>query len=436
MLFYRRRTKKDNTDLIKYLKSNLHLVEDQLPTLSVMFEELVGPNAIFGKPKKPHTKVSLVQILKYLLQVSPHMFLGTLDRIYSTAYYNEYMAGSLTNISFVPAAALKNALCFEAILADVVIQIRQHIYQIEFRISNEHMALRFARLESPKRNIVLMFNMNTKLGISEKREKRIFECEEESIYLEKEDANLRINSYIFQSNKSTLKIDIRELQLLNLDVADVRKYKMYNLLPLTLLRYKVKIDTLARNPLITNAEKRDGLRQIKKNFLAQSRRISDQIARLDAEESDLLMIKIGLGELIEYFDNMYFGNMLKESGDLAMAFESEYAQLLAAAREAKLEAAYAMSNMAKIQLDATARINEAATELTTAQIAIEEAKIEATLAKQEARDMKTKLAEAEATGVKKVAKNLLMAKLDLKLIATSTGLPVREIKKLQNQLKI
>ncbi|ONI43695.1 hypothetical protein AN641_09275 [Candidatus Epulonipiscioides gigas] len=272
----------------------------------------------------------LEEILKHLFNSSPKMFLGTIDYLFTTNYLTEYFNGILTDdeITFLSTDFVRKTISFEVLKADVIIQIKNYIYQIEFQTSNDNMAIRLVRY-APEFGI-------TNSNYSQKKQVYEFEIPHQAvIYLEQNKNNPLSNNYeLLQDGKVLTHITIPNIKIWSLDEQAVYKHKIYLLLPVLIFKYRLMFEKAQRD--------KDILNQLKEDFLCDVKQTLINLSKLykDLNPQDIDIIKFTLGEFVLYFDNIYFENQIKMSGEFRMTFTEEilgYREEINKARQAALE---------------------------------------------------------------------------------------------------
>ncbi len=258
-------------------------------------------------------RVKLDSILKKLFDASPAMVLGTIDDLYSTSYRNQYINGQLTDedIVFLSTDFIRDTFRYEVLRADIVIKIKDYYYQIELQTSYDNMTIRFARYGL---EIGIRFHeRDPETGII-----KIPIPEQSVIYLENNKTNNFPNHYeLWWQNKKVATIEVRELKLWELEMQDIFQRKLYNLLPLLIFSYRLKLIEVGDNV--------EELDKLKNSFLEDARGILKKTKLLDNEikDTDIDIIISVVGELITYFDNVFFNGTIKREGEFDMVWTEQ-----------------------------------------------------------------------------------------------------------------
>ncbi|OOO00731.1 MAG: hypothetical protein ATN35_01110 [Epulopiscium sp. Nele67-Bin004] len=294
-------------------------LKDLIRALEPIFDTNESISHLLGIPEKKVKKlgqrdrVKLDAILKRLFESSPRMFLGTIDDLYKTNYRNQYLSGELTDadITFLSTEAIRDTFRFEVLRADIVIKIKDSYYQIELQTSHDNMAIRFARygLEIGINNL----SINPETGVY-----KIQIPEQSVIFLENNKNNPRPNHYeIWWKNEKVAGIQVKELKLWELNIQDVFNRKLYNLLPILIFEYRLKLSEVENIP--------SELEHLKNSFLSDTKNILSQISLLTDEiaDRDIDLVISVLGELIMYFDSSFFGGSIERIGEFKMTFSEQ-----------------------------------------------------------------------------------------------------------------
>ncbi len=366
-------------------------------------EEVANALGITVKQVKKYSqreKIQLDGLLKRLFQCSPILFLGTIDYLYKTNYYNEYVNGDLTNedISFEGGEFIRETFLFEIIRADSIIKIKDSIYQIEFQTSNDNMAIRLLRYG-------IEYGIHNK-KITKEGLLQITIPEQSVIFLEENKSNPNSNSYelIWQNNSLGI-IEVKTLKLWELELEEALENKLYNLVPILIFKYR---------SLLNNAKSQEEIDALKQSLLEQTRIILEKFYNPISDQIpyDINLLICVLGDLISYFDTVYFEHSIEKVGEFTMTFTKFIQDLkeeFAAEKEAQLK---------KLTAEKEAQLKKLTAEKDT-QLKKLTAEKEAQL---------KKLTAEKDTQLFNAAKNLLAMGMDFDLVASTMNLPIETVK--------
>ncbi len=260
----------------------------------------------------------------------------------------------------------------------MIIKIKDNVYHIEFQTDYRNMAIRLARYG-------LEYGIHNKV-IDEKTKTHQFPIPEQAvIYLEYSSDVPRNNNYEFiYKGKSVVSIEVTNLNIWEFEMEKMLDKKLYNLVPILIFKYRVA--------LVKAKDNKEELEQIKNNFLTETREIMTQVNRLDSdikdnEDKDLIIAV--LGELITYFDTVFFDGEIKRRGDFEMTWTEEVKGWRQKINEAEAKA---------------------------------EAKVKARI--------EAKATQAKTETLLEMAKKLLAKGMDIDFVVETTGLSVDEVTKL------
>ncbi|OON95954.1 MAG: hypothetical protein ATN31_10290 [Candidatus Epulonipiscioides saccharophilum] len=406
-------TTKDNAEDLKDLVRVLEKLFDNNKAIAQFLDidktiaHLLNISEDKVKKLSNRENAKLDAIMKKLFETSPRMFLGTIDNLYETNYRQQYLTGRLvdSDIKFLPTEFVRETFRFEMLKADISLQIKNNYYQIEIQTSHDNMAIRFARygLEIGLKNCTT----NPETGAW-----KIELPEQSVIYLENNQNNPKSNDYeLWWRNEKLATIQVKDLKIWELDIDDMLDKKLYNLLPMSIFQYRIQLKKAT-----SNKEKQ----KIKNEFLKKAKQILKKAKALSTKlvDGDIDLIITVLGELINYFDTRFFNGSIERLGEFKMTFTEE------------------------IQSYRT-RINTAKAEGKAEGLA--EGKAEGLaegLEKGKAEGLAEGLEKGEATGEAKgrvnekieIAKNSLKKGFEIDVIMEITGLPEKELKKLQAEI--
>lgn len=309
--------------LLQILHTKLSTTDqDKLSYLLPIFETIfkstevtanfLGISQSVAKNLSPSIISKLNQILTTLFQTSPRMFLGTLDYLYETDYLDRYLSAEITDahIHFLSLDFLKDTICFEVFVADMIIQIQDAIYQIKFQTRPKYMAIHIAKY--PLQAAITKLTFNSIEGAY------AYELPVQAyIYLEESPYIVSAMQNLYKSNLTT---NVKELLFWQCSISQIFEYKMYNLLPLMIFQFRVKL-------LNSSLETPD----LRKSFVSQVNQILEQFPQLanEVSDKDMAIAKLSLYQLIEYFDYVYFDNTISKCDELDAAFNTATADNVA-----------------------------------------------------------------------------------------------------------
>ncbi len=288
--------------------------EDESDVISV----LMGMTQKQLKKLSSRERIKLDAMLKRLFHSSPRMFLGTIDDLFGTNYREEFINGTLTedDIVHLSTEAIRETFRFEVIRTDIVIKIRNNYYHIEFQTQHENMSIRMARYG-------LELGINNHFINPDTGRFTISVPKQAVIFLEDRNRNVAQNSYDIAYEDQLISIDVQEIKTWQLTTKDIFSRKLFNLLPVLIFKFRVIIEEAEKNNDGQNLE------ELKKKLIDEillevrkTLKCSNEIAAEIAAE-DLDLIVYTLGELINYFDNVYFDGQIKELGEFDMTFTEQ-----------------------------------------------------------------------------------------------------------------
>ncbi len=359
--------KSANKDEVKKFVALLETMCDD----DVSILQMTGLSEEQLKKLSSRDRVKLDSILKMLFSSSHKLFLGTIDYLYRTNYREEYLNGELKSdqISFLPTEFVRDTIDFTFIRADIILKIKDSIYQIEIQTSHDNMAIRLVRygIEVAISN----WEVNPETNIY-----KITLPEQAVIYLSDNKTKKYSNDYeMWYKNEKVCTVEVPELRLWEIDTDDVMENKLYNLLPVLIFNYRKKLLTI----------KPENREELKQEFIGKVNEILRQLDKINTtiEDRDAGIIIAVLGELMEYFDKEFFDGQISEEGVTKMTFSQQI-----------------MGYIEDIEN-----------------------------AKKECDGVKNKLQQAEEDR-KNMVLNMINKSMDTKLISEITGLSVGEIEKI------
>ncbi len=185
------------------------------------------------------------------------------------------------------------------------------MYQIEFQTRHEEMAIRFARYG-------IEYGISNKKVDPKTKAYKIQIPEQSVIYLENDPQTERVNKYEFYwKEKSLGVIDVKELKLWEITMKDILEEKLYNLLPIVIFRYRLELKKASND--------KSKLQQIKERFLAEAKEVIEEANKIreTIEDEDLDLIVMVLGEMVRYFDKVFYDGEIERSGEVDMTFADQ-----------------------------------------------------------------------------------------------------------------
>ncbi|OON92380.1 MAG: hypothetical protein ATN34_00295 [Epulopiscium sp. Nele67-Bin002] len=315
----------ENEEIIEKLHQTINntdtiLLKNVVRTFQQMFDDDKYLQDLFGITKKQIEKlghresIKLDEILKSLFTASPRMYLGTIDKLYDTNYLEQYISGELTDadIHLSQTDFIRETLGFELLKADLIIIIKGMAYHIEFQTRHDEMAIRFARYG-------VEYGIQNKEFNPESGAYKIPIPEQSVIYLENNTQKDRVNKYEFWwKNQSLGVVEVKQLKLWQTNIDNVIDEKLYNLLPVLIFKHRKEL-------LKVNGDK-DKLTQIKDNFLSDARSLMEHAQNeisSHIQEEDMDLIVIVMGEMIRYFDKVFFDGSIESRGEIDMTFSEQ-----------------------------------------------------------------------------------------------------------------
>ncbi len=140
--------------------------------------------------------------------------------------------------------------------------------------------------------------------------------EQSVIYLENNKKNVNSNNYEFWwRDKCVASIEVKQLKLWEIEVEDVLEHKLYNLFPVLIFKYRLKLQEATT----------EELEKIKDEVLVEIKQIWQQSRSIYVEitERDIDLILSVLGELLSYFDRVFFEGNISKVGEFKMTFTEE-----------------------------------------------------------------------------------------------------------------
>lgn len=233
--------------------------------------------------------VKLDQIVKSLFEVSNKALLGIINECFNKDYMPENVI-----VERLPSRFIKERLDYEYIEADIVLKINDVKYHIEFQTKND------------KTMEIRMFEYAFYLA---KGEARIEEDGIMTLYIPnqavifvEENAGIRDQKVkiVFPNGKEVL-YDIPTIRFWQYSTSILREKKIYNLLPLTIFRYRKTLQKVVDN--------QDKLLEEKEKLREDIHKLSEQIKFLidehQLEGEDVHKIALAITNLTEYLNNKY-----------------------------------------------------------------------------------------------------------------------------------